>query len=54
MSVVNLGNGAPKKKSTTKIKSKGMSMGGAMKSKGMAAGGKMKSKGYRSGGKVSK
>ena len=54
MSIVNLGNGAPKKKSTTKIKAKGMSMGGAMKSKGMSAGGKMKSKGYRSGGKVSK
>tara|TARA_R100000655_G_scaffold58129_1_gene96494 strand:- start:3415 stop:3567 length:153 start_codon:yes stop_codon:yes gene_type:complete len=50
MSVVNLGNGAPKKK-TAKKKAP------AMKSKGMKGGGKvsnMKSKGYRRGGKVSK
>jgi len=61
MSVVNLGNGAPKKKAVKKkapaMKSKGMNMGGAVKSKGMKTGGKvskMKSKGYRRGGKVSK
>ena len=49
MSVVNLGNGAPKKKTAKKIATK---KAPAMKSKGMRAGGAaMKSKGGAMGGK---